>query len=263
MTYIMDSINEGRRIEGKTNFDLTISQLQWAGLKPGDEILDLGCAAGTTSRIMGDLVGSQGVVVGMDISEERLLEAQNNYENPDWVSYQVAQGKAINYEDNFFDISWSRFLFEYLRDPEFTLNEMIRVTKPGGTVIVSDLDGNCIWHDPFQEDLSLLIERAVEDLSRVGFDPLIGRKLFGLAKNTNLNNVVVQIQPYHQIAGEIHEEEKVLWEMKLKTVVQKLNELGWKKNETRKLYEGYMEHLLDANTFSYSVLITIKGQKPL
>ncbi|HLM61972.1 MAG TPA: methyltransferase domain-containing protein, partial [Pyrinomonadaceae bacterium] len=123
----MESQNEGDRIELKTNIELTISQLKKAGIKKGDKVLDLGCAAGTTSRLMSQIVGSSGQIVGVDFSEQRLEQARSCSDVG--IEYRHGQGERTPADDNEFDVSWSRFLFEYLLEPENVLSEMIRVTK--------------------------------------------------------------------------------------------------------------------------------------
>jgi hypothetical protein len=49
------------------------------------------------------------------------------------------------------------------------------------------------------------------------------------------------------------------WEHKLRTVCGTLANLGWPAERARRLHEGFLAHLRDPATFSYSVLITVKG----
>src|SRR4051812_32849959 len=139
MTYIMDSPTEGQRIERKTDSRLTVDQLQWAGVTAGQAVLDLGCAAGTTSRLLAEMVGPSGHVVGIDGSPRRIAEAEQHPEHCGTIEYRTGMAEELPAADEEFDLSWARFLLEYLQHPDVVLQEMVRVTKPGGTVAVADL----------------------------------------------------------------------------------------------------------------------------
>lgn len=263
MSYLMESPSEGRRIEQKTNRGLTLEQLQWAGVRSGQKVLDLGCAAGTTCRLLAERVGAGGRVVGIDTSAARLAEARRHPDHRPWIEYREGVATALPARDGEFDLSWSRFLFEYLPDPLPALREMVRVTRPGGTVAVADLDGNCIWHDPYPQAVAADIERALSDLAGVGFDPHVGRKLFHLARTAGLTQIEVDIRPYHLIAGKIDPVEEGLWDQKIRTVRDQLVKLGWSSHQAERLYRGFIGHLRDESSFTYSVLITVKGRRPM
>lgn len=258
MTYVMESKLEGRRIEYKTNKHLLLEQLSWVGFETDARVLDLGCAAGTTSRIIKDFIGEGGQVVGIDASETRIHEARAISDN---VEYRVGMAEALPAPDEEFDVSWSRFTFEYLKNPLQALQEMTRVTKKGGTVAVADIDGYCLWHYPMTTELEQDLGEAVSALNRTGFDPFIGRKLFSLFKQAGLKNVEVDIRPYHQIVGKIDANLEQLWEFKLNTIAGNLVKLGWDKDKTAHIANRLLELLQDENTFTYSVLMTVKGQK--
>ena len=257
--YIMDNAAEGERIEQKTDVVLTRGQLDWAGFAAGNHVLDLGCAAGTTSRIMAELVGRDGRVVGVDASETRIGDARRRTAS-DSVEFRHGTAEAIPLDDDVVDVAWSRFLFEYLPEPTHALREMIRVTKPGGTVAVSDLDGNCTWHDGMDTALRDELASAIESFGR-GFDPGVGRKLPAMFLSSGLTDVQIDIRPYHVVCGRITEPELSHWRMKLTGVREALIGLGWSNERANALSAGFESHLLDERTFTYSVLVTVKGTR--
>jgi SAM-dependent methyltransferase len=262
MPYIMDSPTEGRRIERKTDNRLTGDQLRWAGVHAGQKVLDVGCAAGTTCRLLAEMVGSDGAVVGIDSSPGRIAEAGQHPAYRSTIDYRIGMAEELPAADGEFDLSWARFLFEYLPDPSVALKEMVRITKPGGTVAVADLDGNCIWHYPYPASLAGDLEQAVATLRRHGFDPLVGRKLFHLAWGAGLEEITVDVRPYHLIAGGIQPEIESLWDHKLRTVSETLARLGWSAERARGFRQGLMAHFRDPGSFTYRVLITVKGKRP-
>jgi SAM-dependent methyltransferase len=260
--YIMESPTEGQRIERKTNCSLTLEQLSWAGIQRGHRVLDLGCAAGTSTRLIASIVGNSGLAVGVDRSPQRIEEASRYADHQGSIEYRCGLAEAIPAVDGEFDLCWSRFLFEYLPDPQAAIREMTRVTKPGGWVAVSDLDGNCIWHDPMTVGFSVDLEAALRLLGQQGFDPLVGRKLYRMAWRAGLQDIKVDVRPYHVIAGKMSEETEGLWCSKLETVYQTLLGLGMSRERVRKLREEYLNLLLDEGSFTYSALISVTGRRP-
>lgn len=260
VSYIMDNPCEGDRVELKTDRRLTLEQLCWARINPGDRVLDLGCAAGTTSRIMADLVGPVGRVVGIDSSQSRLDQGREHPEHQHSIEYRRGDAGAIPADDGEFDVTWARFLFEYLDQPAPALAEMVRATRPGGTVCVSDLDGNCIWHHP----CSGALRRGLIDAMRTlgdSFNPHAGKQLYPLMKGAGLKDIEVDIRPYHSIVGTISQREETHWRMKLQGVAAGLRQRGWSDAKVLALVYAFLEHLRDPQTMTYSVLFTVRGTK--
>ena len=255
----MDTSEEGRRVERKTDRALTLEQLRWAGIREGSRVLDLGCAAGTTCRMMAGLVGDTGRVVGVDASAGRVAEGQAHADHRSTTEYRQGDAARIPAADGEFDVSWSRFLFEYLPRPEAALAEMIRVTKPGGTVCVSDLDGNCIWHHPCDPHLRAEIDDALRTLGD-GFNPRIGLSLYTMFIDAGLHDVAVDIRPYHVVAGEIDVKHAENWRMKFEGVSAALRARGWAAARTHALQSTLMSHLLSHRTLTYSILFSVRGK---
>jgi len=260
--YIMDTAFEGVRIERKTDRPMTIAQLQWAGVTDGQRVLDVGCASGTTTQLIADLVGPSGHVVGLDISGRRLEEAIRHQQHSANIAYREGDAMAIPATDGEFDVTWSRFLFEYLPQPAKALREMIRATAPGGIVCVSDLDGNCIWHHPLDDHLRCEIDDALRTLGS-GFCPNIGRQIFTMFVDAELQDIEVAARPYQVIAGRIDSERQIHWTMKLEGVAHALMQRGWLAQRAHRLCEDFTNMLLDPRSFSYNVLISVRGRVPV
>lgn len=105
--------------------------------RPGDRVLD--CATGT-----GDLaiefkrtVGHEGYVLGTDFCKEMIEHAPGKAEEKKLVvDFEVADAMNLPYEDNTFDVASIAFGIRNVDDPVICLNEMARVVKPGGRVVV-------------------------------------------------------------------------------------------------------------------------------
>ena len=111
--------------------------VKYAGVKPGQEVLD--CATGT-----GDLaiefkkaVGPNGKVVGTDFCKEMLIPAPGKAAARGLdITFEQADVTALQYADNSFDFTSISFGIRNVSDPVKALKEMARVTRPGGKVIV-------------------------------------------------------------------------------------------------------------------------------
>ncbi len=116
--------------------------LQWAGIQPGMNVLELGCGPGslTLNAGLADLVGPSGHVVGMDPALGMLARARKKLERYDYRHVEFRQGHAeeLPYEDQTFDAVIG-VAFLHFTDIPVAVKEMFRVTKPRG--IVASLHG--------------------------------------------------------------------------------------------------------------------------
>jgi ubiquinone/menaquinone biosynthesis C-methylase UbiE len=113
-----------------------------AGISEGMKAADFGCGPGATSRLLASLVGPSGSVTGVDlhaaqIEEARWLSAGEGVMN---VKFVTADACNTGLPAEQFDLVYCRFLLLHLTDPGACLQEMWRVLKPGGTLVVEDGD---------------------------------------------------------------------------------------------------------------------------
>lgn len=255
----MDHPAEGARIEAKTDRALTLAQFDFAGFGQGMKVLDIGCAAGTITRMLAERVGEGGQACGIDASAARLEQARAYPQQCPNIEYRQGDALRLPAADGEFDAAWSRFVMEYLADPLDAMREMRRVVRPGGTLLVSDLDGNCVWHHPINAAFEADLRDALATLG-AGFDPHVGRKLWTLAHDAGWRDLAIDVRPYHIIAGAIDATRESHWCMKLEGVAHALRLRGWTESRTRGLCDRFMAHLRDERTFTCSTLITVRGR---
>lgn len=111
--------------------------VKYSGAKTGNQVLD--CATGT-----GDLaiefkkaVGTSGTVIGTDFCAEMLIPAPGKAKERGLeIQFEQADVTQLQYPDNTFDICSISFGIRNVGNPVKALQEMARVTKPGGKVMV-------------------------------------------------------------------------------------------------------------------------------
>jgi SAM-dependent methyltransferase len=116
-------------------------------IKPGEDILDIGCGTGATTRHAAALTGPDGSVLGVDISALLLDCARNVAADPGAASinYLLADGQTHDFVANSLDLLLSRFGVMFFNDPVTAFSNMAKALKPGGRVCFvswSDMNEN-------------------------------------------------------------------------------------------------------------------------
>lgn len=162
-------------------------------VKLGQAVLDVGCGPGSDTIPMAHIVGAEGRVEGIDYDQEMLDSANQKAEQEgvsDWVTHQLAEATQLPFDDNTFDSCRSERVFQHLLDPEAVLAEMIRVTKPGGWIVIFDADWSSVSVDTQEIDIGWKIRRFTADHNHNGYS---GRRLYGQFKLQKLQEVSTEV----------------------------------------------------------------------
>jgi ubiquinone/menaquinone biosynthesis C-methylase UbiE len=125
-----------RRVEG----DLVLHLLQTAG---GEHILDAGCGTGVFTT---DIIAAGAVVTGLDISRP-MLRAAIRKTGGVGGAFTAVQGdmRRLPFAANSFDKAVSITAVEFIQDARAAIDELFRVTRPGGLVLVATLNRLSPW----------------------------------------------------------------------------------------------------------------------
>ena len=110
------------------------------GPAPGERILDVGCGPGFYVAELLDTVGPQGSVVGVDGSAASLALAARRSEGRQNVAFHEADATSLPVGDGEFDAALSVQVLEYVPEVTAALREIHRALRPGGRVVVWDVD---------------------------------------------------------------------------------------------------------------------------
>jgi ubiquinone/menaquinone biosynthesis C-methylase UbiE len=257
--YIMEDPREALRLEKKVDAQAWVHKYLAHQVREGADVLSVGCGPGVILREVAAL-GKFVKATGIDISAERIQEATARHRDNPAMNFIRGDAHAMEFPSHRFDLVYSRMLLEYLKDKQAAINEMVRVCRPGGTVLLQDLDGQLLWHYPEDPLMQSTTEKVMKALAVTGFDPFVGRKLFTFARKAGLENIGVQVESYHLIAGEVSPEILKQWELKLAIAAPQLRQvLG--DVEAKSHAHRFLEYLRDPDTLTYSTVFTVTGKK--
>jgi SAM-dependent methyltransferase len=259
-TYIMEDPREAARLESKVDPQSWVQKYLAHRVRSGAEVLSVGCGPGVILDAVFRLHPSI-TATGIDISPKRVEEAiQRNRENPR-LKFIQGDAQTMRFAPDSFDLVYTRMLLQYLREKERAVAEMVRVCRPGGTVLLQDLDGQLLWHYPEDPLMQRAVEKVLAALAPTGFDPFVGRKLFWLAQRAGLKKLDVQVESYHLIAGEVNPRILRQWELKLDIAKPQMARALGSKAEAEEQIARFLEYLCRPDTLTYSTVFTVTGEK--
>lgn len=109
-----------------------------AGVGPRDTVLDVACGPGLVAC---DFARHARHVTGIDLTPAMIgqAEARRRAEGLDNLSWHVGDVASLPFADGSFSVAFTRYSLHHLLDPGAVLAEMVRVTRPGGRVVVVDV----------------------------------------------------------------------------------------------------------------------------
>ncbi|MCF8222676.1 MAG: arsenite methyltransferase [Bacteroidales bacterium] len=115
--------------------------LEFAALKEGDKVLDLGSGAGNDCFIAATIVRDKGFVTGLDFTEAMVKKAEINRVKTGLNNIEFLHGDIENMPlpDNQFDVVISNCVLNLVPDKQKAFSEMYRILRPGGHFCVSDI----------------------------------------------------------------------------------------------------------------------------
>lgn len=154
-------------------------------------VLEVGCGLG----ILADQVARtipHGTVTAIDHSVEQLANLASHSPN---IQILRADAYQLPFDDDHFDVVYCRWLLEHLQKPVAVLQEMRRVLKPGGFILVEENDISVQRYDPDCPKFELVWEKFAQLQTQLGGDAYIGRRLTPMFIDAGFHDVELRLRP--------------------------------------------------------------------
>jgi SAM-dependent methyltransferase len=146
-------------------------------------ILDVGAGLGQMTRAMARAASSTAHVVGIERDPRQIAEARRQAEGVgerDLVDLREGRAEELPLaaeEWGTFDLAHARFLLEHVPDPLSVVKQMVAAVRPGGRVALLDDDHDVLRFFPDVPAVAEAWEIYWRSYSRLGCDPIVGRRL--------------------------------------------------------------------------------------
>lgn len=160
---------------------------QFAKIKKGDTVIDLGSGAGNDCFIARHECGAEGKVIGIDFTDAMINKARENTEKLGFNNVEFRQGdiEKLPVGGNKADVIVSNCVLNLVPDKEKVFKEMIRVLKPKGHFSVSDIVLVGELPDKWKETAEMYagcVSGAIQKTDYIGFAKQAGFKNLTIQK---------------------------------------------------------------------------------
>jgi len=162
-----------------------------AGVKPGMHVLDAGCGTGETLRRLADLVGPEGLAVGVDLSAPHIAASASRRASTGLLQADLAQ---LPLHANSLDFIWCANTINHLRDATDALRGMASLLRHGGRIALGQSAFLPDMYFAWDLRLERLVNEAVRQYYRDRYalderDLAAVRALVGLMRKAGLVDI--------------------------------------------------------------------------
>ena len=169
----------------------------YAAIKKGDHVLDLGSGAGNDCFVARAIVGETGKVTGLDFTEAMLEKANANKQKLGYTNVEFVKGdiEEMPLPDNNFEVVVSNCVLNLVPDKHKAFAEIMRVLKPNGHFCVSDVVIKGELPEKLRKDAEMYAGCVAGAIKMDDY--------LGIIKNQGFKNVVVHKQKVISIPADV------------------------------------------------------------
>jgi arsenite methyltransferase len=157
--------------------------------QPGERVIDIGCGPGFYVAELLEEIGPDGSILGVDAAEAMLGIAAKRCEAHPNASFEQADATSLPAVDQSFDAALSVQVMEHVPDVGAALAEIHRILRPGGRVVIWDVDWATLsWYSTDPERM----ERAKEAFDKHLTHSALPQRLTALLRTAGFEGVTME-----------------------------------------------------------------------
>jgi ubiquinone/menaquinone biosynthesis C-methylase UbiE len=183
--YFIRFLDARLTIEGELQVKRLIAGLLDA--QPGHVVLDVGAGTGADTEETAERVGPDGRVIGLDLSAAMVAEAKRRTAGSRLpLEFVEGDATALDFGNATFDRCRGERILMATGNPAGVVRELVRVTRPEGLVVLSELDASTIFLNSSNQ---ALVDRLLGSFTAQLKSPYVGRRLHRLMVEAGLDDV--------------------------------------------------------------------------
>lgn len=207
-----------------------------SGLTRGMHVADIGCGPGNMSLWFAEYIGADGRVMAIDNSDEQLNILRDQLTKHNISNIIPKNLDVYELSDQLgqqFDMVYCRFTMVHFHEPLKAIEQLRKILKPKGCLIIAELDNSTWYSYPASDDLQKDVNLLCETGRLRGINMELGKELYSYFRKLNFNNIKVDIaQP-------------VLEKEQRKYMVSKAQAWGKRYIEHQLITAGELKDLID------------------
>ncbi|MBV8358725.1 MAG: methyltransferase domain-containing protein [Deltaproteobacteria bacterium] len=183
--FFIEFLDARRTAEGEREVKQLI--LDMLDVQPSARILDVGCGTGDDVREIATLIGATGQIVGVDASDALVAESKRRATGSNLpVEFLLGDVRKLDFPNAAFDRIRTDRVLMFVPEIEAAMAEMVRVLRPGGLLVASEIDHELRFADSRLTDIDRKVQAAWVASHP---QPRLGRQLSWLFAKQGLLNV--------------------------------------------------------------------------
>ncbi|MBX3188541.1 MAG: methyltransferase domain-containing protein [Labilithrix sp.] len=195
---------ERQRLLGRIMQPFTWALFDRVGVNPEIACLDVGCGIGSVTFELARRVGPKGRVVGVELDAMKLDVAREQAQATasSCVELRCVDATKMGGAPEF-DLIYVRFVLTHMRDPLAVLSRLVELLRPGGAIVVEDVDFSGSFCHPASASHRRFVELYTRTVQSRGADPNIGPRLPGLLSRAGLTGIEVNVVQPMGMRGDV------------------------------------------------------------
>jgi ubiquinone/menaquinone biosynthesis C-methylase UbiE len=178
----------------RTMAPTTRAHLVDVGVREGMSCIDVGCGGGHVTQMLAEMVGPTGRVVGIDFDPVKLAAATADADAAGLRNVEFRVTDVLQWrESSTYDVVYGRFILSHLPECDRVLSSMREALRPGGVVVLEDIDFSGGFCHPPNDGYRRYSELYRAVVHRHGGDADLGKRLFELCSAASFRDVHVRV----------------------------------------------------------------------